>query len=580
MWRGPTALARLATAISAIVAVGVLALIPPSRFCIPVVVAASNEKSALLSVLADDYEKTRQAVNGRCVDVQIFRVPSGEAETALASGWDPVSDGAPQPDVWSPAATTWVKLLEFHMNAAGLPRIVPAGTPSIIQSPLVIAMPEPMARAMGWPTKEIGWADIFELAQDPNGWARYGHPEWGLFKLGKTSPFSSTSGLHALIATYFAGGGNIDGSTEARTKSFMKTVENSVVHYGDTVANYLKALLACDDRNQAEECVSAIAIEEKQVWDYNRGNPESKFPEPIGVLPRVRLVPIIPREGTLIANHPYVILTTDELKSRAADSFLAYLQGPEAQAVFKGAGLRGYNGEPGPVITAANGFEPGKPLPIFQTPVPAVIASLQASWKTIRKPARVLIVVDVGSSMGDRAPDSPRTKLEVAKDASSAALEGFAATDEVGLWSFSSASGADPPYHEVVPLGPISQQKAQLKHDIDALQPQGQHKAIYSTLDAAVALMRSRYDSTRINAVVLLTDGSNDDPANNDLNGLLRTLRTQPDEKFVRVFTVGFGGKADFTALESIALNARGGAYSDRDKRAMSKILVAVVSNF
>jgi hypothetical protein len=68
MWRGPTALARLATGVSAMAVVVVLALIPPSRFCVPLKVAASNEKSALLSVLADQYEKSRPVVNGRCVE--------------------------------------------------------------------------------------------------------------------------------------------------------------------------------------------------------------------------------------------------------------------------------------------------------------------------------------------------------------------------------------------------------------------------------------------------------------------------------------------------------------------------------
>ena len=580
MWRGPTTLARLATGASAIVAVAVLALIPPSRFCIPVVVAVSNEKSALVGVLADEYEKRRPVVNGRCVDVQIFKVASGEAEAALVRGWDALSDGAPEPDVWSPAALTWVKLLEFDRAAAGLPKIIPPATPFIVQSPLVIAMPKPMAVAMGWPGKEIGWTEIFDLAQDPLGWARYGHPEWGRFKLGKTSPLISTSGLHALIATYYAGGGKADGSApEPRTLAFMRTVENSVVHYGDTVQTYLKDLLACDGRGQAEQCVSAIAIEEKQVWDYNRGNPESKVPEPRGVVPIVPLVPIYPREGTLIANHPYVVLTDDTSIRSAADGFLEYLQGPEAQARFQRAGLRGYNGDPGPEITKPF-FDPGKPSAIYPLPVPAVIADIQASWKAIRKPARVMLVVDVGSSMADRIPESSKTKLDVAKEAASAALDGFASTDEVGLWSFSSASGADPPYHEVVAPGPISQQKAQLKHEIEALAPGGQRKALYTTLEAAIASMRARYDSARINAVVLLTDGGNDDPANNDLIGLLRTLRAQPDERFVRVFTVGFGSKADLNTLESIAVNARGGAYSDKDRGAMKKILVSVISNF
>jgi len=581
MWRGPTTMARLATGAFAMLAVVVLALLPPSRFCIPVVVAASQEKSGLLTLLASEYETRRPLVNGRCVDIQIFRAASGEAEAALARGWDAASDGGPSPDVWSPAATTWVNLLEFQRDLAGLARIVPPATSSILQSPLVIAMPKPLAQAMGWPAKDIGWADIFDLAQDPQGWAKYGHPEWGRFKLGKTSPLVSTSGLHALIATYYAGGGRADGSApDARTLTLMRAVENSVVHYGDTVSTYLKDLFACDDRGQPEKCVSAIAIEEKQVWDYNHGNPTSLVPEPGNAVPNVLLVAIYPREGTLIANHPYVVLTTDEQKRRAAEGFLEYLQGTDAQARFQRAGFRGYRGDPGPELTTASYLDPGKLLAIYPSPVPSVVNAIQASWKAIRKSARVLLVVDVGGSMADRAPDTSKTKLDVAKEAASAALEGFAPDDTVGLWSFSSASGADPPYREIVAPAPISQQKATLRHEIEALQPQGQRKALYTTLAAAVASMRARYEATRINAVVVLTDGGNDDPANNDLLGLLQTLRTQPDDAFVRVFTVGFGSKADVQTLSDIAVNGRGGSYSDRDKRAMDKILVAVVSNF
>jgi Ca-activated chloride channel homolog len=581
MWREPTTLARLATSASAIVVVAVLALIPPSRFCIPVVLAASQEKSGLIALLADEYEARRPVVGGRCIDVKVYRVASGEAEEALRRGWDQLSDGAPEPDVWSPAATTWAKLLDFHRAADGLPKIGPATPPRIIQSPLVVGMPQRMAEALGWPNADIGWADIFALAQEPGGWTRYNHPEWGRFKLGKTSPLVSTSGLHALIAAHYAGGGKNDGSApDARTLAFMRAVENSVVHYGDSVSTFLKDLQACDDRGLAEQCVSAIAVEEKQIFDYNRGNPGSLVPEPRSIVPSVPLVAIYPREGTLFADHPYVVLTTDEQKRRAADSFLEYLQGPEAQTRFQRAGFRGYNGDPGPEITRANYLDPTKPTAVFPAPVPGVVSQVQASWTTIRKPGRVLLVLDVGSSMADRAPDTSQTKLDVAKAAASAALDGFGPDDKVGLWSFSSSSGADPPYREIVAPAPIAEQKALLRHEIEALQPQGKGKALYATLEAAVASMRARYETTRINAVVVLTDGGNDDPANNDLNGLKRTLRAQPNDSFVRVFTVGFGSKADFTTLEDIALQARGGAYSDRDKRAMAKILVAVVSNF
>ena len=70
-----------------------------------------------------------------------------------------------------------------------------------------------------------------------------------------------------------AGGGSID---DAGVRTFMKSVESSVVHYGSTVSSFLRTLADADDRGETEALsyVSAIAVEEKQVWDYNDGNPE------------------------------------------------------------------------------------------------------------------------------------------------------------------------------------------------------------------------------------------------------------------------------------------------------------------
>jgi len=106
----------------------------------------------------------------------------------------------------------------------------------------------------------------------------------------------------------------------------------------------------------------------------------------------------------------------------------------------------------------------------------------------------------------------------------------------MGLADFTAPVGPDT-YVEVLAPAPISQQRALLKHEIEALALGGPRKALYTTLDAAVVSMRARYDSVRINAVVLLTDGGKDDPANNALPGLERTLRAPPNDKFVRVFT-------------------------------------------
>ena len=82
---------------------------------------------------------------------------------------------------------------------------------------------EPMADALGYPGKPIGFADILDLASSPGGWRRYGRPEFGDFSLVHTNPDFSTSGLSAVVAEYYAATGKNEGlqrepTSPARTR--------------------------------------------------------------------------------------------------------------------------------------------------------------------------------------------------------------------------------------------------------------------------------------------------------------------------------------------------------------------------
>ena len=117
-----------------------------------------------------------------------------------------------------------------------------------MRTPLVIAMWEPMARALGWPQKKLGFADVLKLATSGKGWAAYGKPEFGPFKLVHTNPDFSTSGLSAVVAEYFAALGKKEGLTEKdianpKARKQVRDIERSIVHYGDTtlfIADQLK----------------------------------------------------------------------------------------------------------------------------------------------------------------------------------------------------------------------------------------------------------------------------------------------------------------------------------------------------
>lgn len=562
-------LARIVTAAYAVSLVIAVLYLRPG--CVQLVVWASQEKSDQLGNIADRYELTRPSEDLRCVDIKVIRKASGEAEQALARGVFESSDA--RPDVWSPAASTWVDLLEQHLIDNGARPIIPLARPSIARSPLVIAMPEPMARALGWPTKEISWLEIFSLAQDPQGWASRGHPEWGRFKLGKTNPLISTSGLHALIATYLiAGGGSIDDPT---VRAYMKGVESSVVHYGSTVSAFLKNLADADDRNEVFSYVSAIAMEEKQVWEYDDGNPEFRA-NGKRLPPTIPLVAVYPREGTIVADHPYVVLDAPwvgDQERRAAARFLDHLRSDAVQREFTASAFRGARGETGRPIDDSPYLKGFKPSSQLSLPESAKLAPIQDSWKDLRKGARVLFVMDTSLSMGDRLGSGSASKLELAKTAWTSALEQLALDDQVGLWTLAGTER-----RELLGVGALRDQAAQLRAEIERLKPEGTGRSLYATVTSAVTSMRQRFDRTRINAVIVLTDGHNDDPANTDLNGLIRNLRAQAED--VRVFTIAYGAGADVNALKSISLASRGAHADAIDTSVIGRAVLEAVSNF
>jgi Ca-activated chloride channel family protein len=556
--------------------------------CSTVSIVASSEKAALLATLADTYNATKAQADGQCTWMTVSTKASGAAATALARGWDETIDG-PRPDVWSPASSSWAVLVDQGSTDLDRPSPMPKERPSLVQTPLVIAMPLPMAQALGWPDAQIGWKDLAEIAKSPQGWASKEHPEWGRFKLGKTNPYFSTSGLNATIASYFAATGVSSDLTseqvaDADTREFVRRLESSVVHYGDTTLTFLENMSREAAAGKGLTYVSAVTVEEKSVLDYNLGNPTGD-PATLGQqpAPTVPLAAVYPADGTLLSDNPWITLDADwvdDTKREAAGDFLTWLHQPEQQEVFTDAGFRTFDGEPGTPITQANGMLPAGPANIISPPAPAVLADVQKSWDELRKRAHVLFVVDVSGSMGELVTSTGRTKLQLAQDAAIAAFDGFAKDDEVGLWQFSTERGANrEPWLEMEPIGPAGTTVAAMQSDVAAMVPDG-GTALYATLRQAQAEVLAGLDPTRINAIVLLSDGVNEYPPDNNLDSLLEQLEGESVDTSVRVFPIGYGEGADPEALGAIAEASRGKYYEANDPASIEKVLASVLSNF
>ena len=567
--------------------------------CIVVDMASSPEKITLMTQLAKEFNGSDQAkVSDKCVFVRPKSKASGSGAALLAAGWPDPGTNGPQPVIWSPAASAWGAVVNQRLIDAGQAPITEPSKPFML-TPLVIAMPKPMAEALGYPQKSLGFSDIIALANNPQGWAAFGHPEWGPFRLGKTNPNFSTSGLNFTIAQYYAATGKTRGLTledlsRPDVQTFSQSVESAVVHYGDTTLTFLNNMYKADARGTALTYASAVAVEEKSVIDYNTGNPDGILdPGEVPRPPRIPLVSIYPKEGTLFSDSPLFILNapwvTDEQKQGAA-LFRDFVTQPDNQAQVLKFGFRPGNpsvaiGDP---ITAANGADANEPQALLEVPDPKVAIGILDQWDEQRKPARVLLVIDVSGSMGDPATeDGFATKLDLAKQAAIAALGEFNDKDEVGLRVFSTDLTSDGATSlDLVPIGPIGQQRADLSRAIDDLVPTN-GTPLYDVTGASYATMLDGFDPARINAVVLLTDGRNEDEDPDDdadqLDGLLDELRAGNEgqqTRPVRIFPIAYGADADLSTLRRLADATTGAAYDSSNPTAINDVFAAVVSNF
>ncbi|MFN2502849.1 MAG: VWA domain-containing protein, partial [Acidimicrobiales bacterium] len=462
-------------------------------------------------------------------------------------------------------------------------------------TPLVIAMPRPMAEALGWPGTPIGYGDILQLAQDPAGWGGKGHPEWGPFRLGKTNPNYSTSALSATISQYYAATGktgNLTAEDLARPEvdAYARGVESAVVHYGDITLTFLNNWFRNDTRGTALTYTSAVAVEEKSVIDYNRGNPDGildpgEQPRP----PRVPLVAIYPKEGTLFSDNPFIVLDApwvSEAEKGGARRFEAYVQRPENQRRVLEFGFRPGNpqvatGEP---IDARNGVDANQPQNVLAVPEPSVLVRILELWAEQRKSAKVMLVMDVSGSMGEEGDNRGNTKLDLAKQAAVSALAQFKADDDVALRIFSTELSRTEPmdYIDLVSFGPAGTQRELIAQKIRALIPT-RGTPLYTVARDSYVVLRDSYDESKINAVVLLTDGKNEDPRNTDIEPLLSLLRAGSEGQAtrpVRIFPIAYGMDADLAVLRRMAEATNARAYDASDPTTIDRVFTEVISNF
>lgn len=476
-----------------------------------------------------------KSATGKHITVQAIPKGSGEVVEDLLSGND-------HADLTSPASGVFVKLGNARSKAATGQELI-GSTQNLLLSPVVIAMWKPMAEAIGWGKKSIGWNDILTLARDKKGWSGYGYPQWGAFKFGHTHPAYSNSGIISLIAENYAATGKVHGLTLAdvnspKTKDFVRGIENSVVHYGSSTGFFGRKLF----ESGPEYLSAAVLYESMVVESYKQPN---SMPFPV--------VAIYPKEGTFWSDHPVGIVNRDWVtpeRKAAAQVYIDYLLAKAQQEKALSYGFRPGSTDiaVGYPVDEAHGVDPKQPTTTLEVPPPDVIAAIQAQWDGAeKKAADVTLVLDTSGSMQDDG------KLTNAKTGVKQLLSLLGDKDDFSLLQFSDTSSWATKDEA---LG-VSR-KASI-NAVDSLFPGGQ-TALYDAVDQGYAHLQER-PPDHIRALIVLTDGD-DTASKGALTDLLKKIHADGESRTIRIFTIAYGSDAQKGVLEQVANASQGKAYT------------------
>ena len=346
---------------------------------------SSSAKKDWIDEMIKQFHASEKQVGGKVVRIKVFHGNSGEQ-------LDDLKAGKIKPDIWSPGDESWLQMAAEHWQSVKQKKLFD-GYSQLVNVPLVIAMWEPMAKAMGYP-KPIGWQDIAKIAANPKGWASLGHPEWGKFRWGHTHP-DANSGFLTIISEVYAILGKTEGITpddlrKPEVMSFLKEAEGAVEHYG--LSN-----IWMDDlmRAKGPAYLSATVQYENTIIFGNEKYGNKPF----------KLVSIYPKEGNFWTRHPTAVLTEDWVtpeKQEAGKAFIAFLLSNSAQAKAMQMGLRPIAKDT--VLSAPFDDAHGVIAKIsddkaFQVPDEGVLKRIRDLWEEVKVPATIVLILDRSGSM-------------------------------------------------------------------------------------------------------------------------------------------------------------------------------------
>jgi hypothetical protein len=146
----------------------------------------------------------------------------------------------------------------------------------------------------------------------------------------------------------------------------------------------------------------------------------------------------------------------------------------------------------------------------------------------------------------------------------------------VGVWIFSTQLDGGNDWNQLVPVGPLSSQRQRLAGALPAIQPKPNGgTGLYNTVLAAYKNVQAGWDPGRVNSVLIMTDGKNEDAPGLTLDRLVDDLKKAADPKRpVEVIALGIGDQVSQAELERITSTTGGATFLAPDPSKIGEIFI------
>jgi Ca-activated chloride channel family protein len=347
------------------------------------------------------------------------------------------------------------------------------------------------------------------------------HP--GTFRFGKANPLLATDALLGTLA--------LD-----REPAAARALERTIPFYGASNDGYFDA---------PPGYLSAVVTDARALSIYNAKGPE-----------HVPWVAVNRAADAPQLDTPFVFLG-DTQSRRVATPFFNFLRAPVGRQAFSAIGYSA----PRASVHPPNG----------------VVAALNR-WSSFRKLGRAIVLLDVSDSMGDiPQPNLTRSKLTLTQRALHVAVDSLNPTDDLGLTLFSTRLGPHrtAKWLDVAPIQAWRVNRPAVTRDIAKLQTQT-GSPLYAATSHAFTTMVRGFDPARINSLIIITDGFNEDEHDTNRAAVLSLLAAHP---LIHVFGVGIGAGADMTTLRAMARATNGEVYDARDALNIDMAITSALAN-